>query len=75
MYADARPLTIRLENSVVTPPGSFEPWQVAAAILVLLVVLVAFVKLATINPWAGTGLVPVLAAIGILVQQLLRPGR
>lgn len=32
------------------------------------------VSLATINPWAVTGLVPVLGAVGLLVQRLLRPG-
>lgn len=59
---------------MASPPDSFEPWQVAVAILALLVVMATVVSLATINPWAVTGLVPVLGAVGLLVQRLLRPG-
>ena len=55
-----------------TPSGSFRPWQVAVAVLLLMLVLGAAIGLALISPFAVAGLVPVLGAIRKLVPRLLR---
>lgn len=55
------------------PDHSFAPWQVAAAIGTLLVVLVAAVLLAKVHVLAVSGLVPILGASRKLIPRLLLP--
>ncbi len=53
------------------PDDSFRPWQVAAAILVLVLILATAVGLAMISPLAPIGLVPVLGVSGVFVRSVL----
>ena len=60
---------------MTTPRDSFAPWQVAAAILTLVIVLRAAVALAAANPLAVLGLAPLLTASAYLIQRVLSAQR
>ncbi len=68
-----RPLTdlIQPEAEVAPPDRSFAPWQVAAAVGILVLVLIAAILLAKVHPLALSALVPILAASRRLIPRLL----
>ncbi len=56
---------------MASPTDSYAPWQVFAAVGVLILILASAYGLAQIHPLAVSGLVPVLAGARKLIPKLL----